>query len=69
MGDQGTEADPFLPLGDWPVQSITIRTWLVGLAMQGLLAHPDLGTETNLKIADIACEQADVILGRLENNK
>ena len=45
---------------------MSVRTWLVGIAMQGMLANPILGKEDAEIIARWACEHATAVLAELE---
>jgi hypothetical protein len=47
-------------------EGLTKREYFAGLAMQGLLAHSDLGIEEPEKIAEWSIKQSDELLKQLE---
>lgn len=48
-----------------PMVGLTKREWFAGLAMQGLLANPDLSHKSISVMAELAADQADEMLSRL----
>lgn len=50
------------------LENVSVRTWLAGLALQGLLAYPHLGGETADKLAIRAVACADALLDELEKS-
>ena len=49
-----------------PILGITVRQYFSALAMQGLLANPDVGNVTGTKvIAEWSVEQADALIEEL----
>ena len=54
-----------LPSGNSP--GMTYRQWLVGMALQGLLANENAWEQSNKNVADFAIQAADETIKQLES--